>query len=174
MDDKTADELGDAWIKAGGGWRPGMLWTAANGDCPLCRGYGGFVWREADGSENGERCPCSGRFEQCDVATKRDMRGALPEFRDPGTRGAALEAVREHLNDASVHLACRPGESPGGAYRSWFVERVSPDNDDNEWLRESGAWGEQENGHRDPPIECMTEAEALVMAIRAVSAKAVE
>jgi hypothetical protein len=73
-------------------WRPGMLWEAGD-NCPLCHGAGGFRWMEADGSENGERCPCSGRFENYDQMTKRDMRGAVVCLDDPATAGVLLDML---------------------------------------------------------------------------------
>lgn len=39
--------------------------------CPECRGAGGLIWREADGSENGERCAICNGFGRVPVAEVR-------------------------------------------------------------------------------------------------------
>ena len=59
-------------------WRGGTAWIADT-DCPLCHGYGGFRWHEADGSENGESCPCSGRM----IDGSPTWTGAIPDLLDP-------------------------------------------------------------------------------------------
>ena len=84
-------------------WRPAMLWRVDGGECPVCRGAGGFRWHEADGSENGETCPCSGRVPDW-MSGRWVPRGAVPDLTDGPTKGALLEAVREAYGDPRMYV----------------------------------------------------------------------
>jgi hypothetical protein len=82
-----------------------MLWHVDGGECPICRGAGGFRWHEADGSENGQTCPCSGRVPDW-TPKPWAPRGAVPVLTDGPTKGALLEAVREAWGDP--YMLCAP------------------------------------------------------------------
>jgi hypothetical protein len=86
---------------------------------------------------------------------------------DPATLGALLALVREKHGEPTIHLVptTRDRYDSGEPYIVWHVERLAEG--ETEWLRESGAWGALEDGHRDPPITGLTEAEALVAALEA-------
>lgn len=92
---------------------------------------------------------------------------------DAATRGAMVGVLREAWQEPTLHLrpATRCSLANDEDYVVWYVERQRLDGSDQEWLRESGAWGAQDDGHRDPPIECATEAEALVAAAEALAAQ---
>lgn len=87
-----------------------------------------------------------------------------PDLTDPATVGALEGAVAEAHGEPTLHA--RPVHMD--AYDSaeptvvWHIERAKED--DHEWLRESGAWGAVENGHRDRPIVGQSKADALLAA----------
>ena len=85
-------------------WMGGMFWVA-DGCCPECHGAGGFRWHEADGSENGQECPCAGRLPHYPgFAVGHDMGGAIPDLTDPATLGCLLALVREAWNNLDLHV----------------------------------------------------------------------
>ena len=97
-------------------WMGGMWWdTRIGGTCPLCDGYGGYRWREADGSENGAECPCAGRIELYpsyrNDGHNDNMRasGVLPDITDPATLGCMLALAREAWADPTLHVVCARG-----------------------------------------------------------------
>lgn len=86
-------------------WMGGMFWSSPTDTCPLCLGHGGHRWMEADGSENGERCPCAGRLGHYPgVPVALDMRGAEPDPTDPATVGCLLALVREAWACPEAHV----------------------------------------------------------------------
>lgn len=91
----------------------------------------------------------------------------LPDLSDLPTLGAVLGLAREALREPTLHL--RPGTvdryPDAEPVVVWYVERHVEG--ESEWLRESGAWGEMEDGHQDPPICSSVEAEALIAALEA-------
>ena len=93
MTPAIAEALGRRWIAAGGGWREGMLsldgWRvlAVYGVC-VCASDGG-----AEGAEGVELRECSAALLDC------------PDLRDPATRGAALEVVRERWNSPALQIS---------------------------------------------------------------------
>jgi len=91
----------------------------------------------------------------------------LPDPTDPATRGCLLELVREALDEPTAHVCPALYDSPQTRSIVWVIERQRIDEDEPEWLRDSGAWGEQDNGHRDPPITGPTEWDALCAALAA-------
>lgn len=83
---------------------------------------------------------------------------------DGATVGAMLGAVRAAFDDPTIHLApdTRDRYEDAEPYIVWHVNRHHQGED--EWLRESGAWGAMEDGHRDPPIAAIDEESALAAA----------
>ena len=91
--------------------------------------------------------------------------GAKVDEKDPVTLGAMLGAVREAHGDPTIHLSPETRDRLDNAepYVVWHVNRHTEGED--EWLRDSGAWGALEEGHRDPPITARTEFDALSAAL---------
>lgn len=96
-------------------WRGGMLWHVDGGECPLCCGAAGFRWHEADGSENGETCPCSGRAPDW-TPKPWEPRGAVPDPTDGATRGALLDAVRKAWGDPFAYVTRGGGSEEIGVW----------------------------------------------------------
>lgn len=90
-----------------------------------------------------------------------------PVVDDPATMGCLLALVREAFGDNTIHLspATYDRYDDGEPEIRWHVNRHHEGED--EWMRESGAFGEMADGHRDPPIVGATEADALLAALRA-------
>lgn len=128
--------------------------------CPAWLWLPGMRYLDPDGS--------AGRLGDAVLpAAWRFSRWCVPDLRDPCTAGGLLALVREAWGDVTIHLtpAWRDRYDSGEPYVVWHVERAIEG--DTEWLRESGAWGELEDGHRDPPIESVYGVAALVSALRA-------
>lgn len=79
MTEDQARAVGAAWLAAGGGWRPGMLWRVMR-EAPL-ESYHGRI-------DEQRRAPAE--------------RSAWPDLRDPATLGAALAVVRERWGDPGM------------------------------------------------------------------------
>lgn len=94
-------------------------------------------------------------------------RDALPDFTDPLTAAGAQTVAEIVHNDPTLHLVPVSIDRYEDAepVTCWRIERMI--DGETEWLRESGAWGAMEQGHRDPPICCSTKLEALIAAILA-------
>jgi hypothetical protein len=89
----------------------------------------------------------------------------LPDLSDPATLGCLLALVREVHGEPTAHLVAswRDRLDNNEPEVVWYIERARED--DTEWLRCSGAWGEMEDWHRDPPLCSPDEREALVAAL---------
>jgi hypothetical protein len=137
-------------------WLGGMWWDAAGGTCPMCAGYGGFRWHEADGSENGEACPCAGRvelfpgFRNDEFNARMQAAGVLPDLDDAATLGCLLALVREAWGDPNLTTMWTRGTHPAWGF---CTGRRSP-----EVLRD--IWEE-------------SEAEALIAALEAAPGREV-
>ena len=111
------EQIGRAWIAAGGGWREGML---AGGGVPR-RVL--FMRAESWSSTYGYDLPLERkpgrRGPNRPPSPTRDPK-AWPDFRDAATRGAALEVVRERWGAPEGHLY--PFERKAGV-RSWVFRR---------------------------------------------------
>lgn len=87
-----------------------------------------------------------------------------PDLTDPATIGALLGAVREAYGEPTLHP--RPvlldTLTNTGPQVVWYIERAKED--DHEWLRTNGMWGEMVDGHKAPAISTATEADALLAA----------
>ncbi len=77
MTPAKAEALGRAWIAAGGGWRDGMLDGHTGHRIALGPDGESYTVRKSDGQ-------------------------SWPDLRDPATRGAALDVVRERWGDPLV------------------------------------------------------------------------
>ena len=77
MTDAEARALGERWIAAGGGWRPG--WERPATGAP---------------DDDGDR----GRLDDYQPEYMGRPDGAWPDLRDPATLGAALAVVRERTD----------------------------------------------------------------------------
>lgn len=146
MTPAEAEALGRRWIAAGGGWRDGM------------RAGGGHPRRTLFGSSQ------SGSTYGYALPLPKNKRGvqlrppcppldpkAWPDLRDPATRGAALEVVRERWLDGWAHIFFVDGE--------WCL-RVLP----------GGAMLEPFSHKRLRDFRAATEAEVLVLALEAAPA----
>lgn len=111
LTNEQAQALGHRWIAAGGGWREGMVAIYCMRRGRVVRGsFGELDWH---GEEL--RSGFVGRFDKT-VGGQT----AWPDLRDPATRGAALEVVRERWMDGWAHIFFANGEwclrvLPGGA-----------------------------------------------------------
>lgn len=90
-----------------------------------------------------------------------------PDPDSHATMGCLLALVREAFGDNTIHPspATYDRYDDGEPEIRWHVNRHHEGED--EWMRESGAFGELNDGHRDPPIVGPTEAHALLAALRA-------
>ena len=131
MNDDEARALGERWIKAGGGWRLWMRGVDLDGE----------AWRIGNDGE-------AIRERGLEVRYSGLLRPRLwPDLRDPATRGAALDVVRDRWG-GTVWIGgqlVRPGRL------AWIVCGLHVSN------------GQRVNG----PDGFKTEAEALVAALEA-------
>lgn len=87
MTDDEARALGERWVKAGGGYGQGWLvQEVAYGTTAR------LVWKDAD---HWHAATAAGAFFAWLRIRHEHMTDRLPDLRDPATRGAALEVVRE-------------------------------------------------------------------------------
>jgi hypothetical protein len=149
LTDGEARALGERWIAAGGGWRRGM-WARPTDPSKPPNDRGG--WLVSDVRADG--------VPLFDFDWYGDMREPLPadawpDPRDPATRGAMLEVVRERWGIPGLSVRLWP--SP-----SWTVWEDGPHADRPLCHEVPGA------AHLGPlPIKGPTEAEAFVAALEA-------
>lgn len=127
MTDEQAHELGRAWIEAGGGWARRMQSIGRHD------GYD----EDEDGGEGStmfDRWTVSWdlrgwwRVGPCGVGAPKDNPEYVPDLRDPATRGAALQVVRERWGDILAWLEPQDYEAKGaslyahigGVQRYWW------------------------------------------------------
>ena len=99
MNPAEAEALGRRWLSAGGEWRDGMLTQ-----------HGERVLSLAPPTERPRLYvadPCPESRPPWDILTVRTDDGGprVPDLRDPATRGAALEVVRERWGDPTSHTS---------------------------------------------------------------------
>lgn len=90
LTDEQAEALGRRWLAAGGEWVPGMLW-------------GNFRIHDVKQDPRGFMVVSRGNGW-----TAPGFQDGWPDFRDPATRGAALQVVRERLGCPTAWM--EPGE----------------------------------------------------------------
>jgi hypothetical protein len=107
LTDEQARALGERWVKAGGGWRPGMWARPADpADSPSEEGGWRVSAVEASGTPLFD-------YEWYGGLREPLPEGAWPDLRDPATKGAALGFLRERLNRSGLATANRAGR--------WYV-----------------------------------------------------
>lgn len=110
MTPAEAEALGRRWIAAGGGWRDGML---AGGGHPRRTLFGS----SQSGSTYGYALPLpkNKRGVQLRPPCPPLDPKAWPDLRDPATRGAALEVVRERWGDPTAYVRY------SHEWKSWYA-----------------------------------------------------
>lgn len=134
LTDDEARALGERWVEAGGGWRPGML--AVKSETERRSGYTLRLvteWAEDEWEVGGVGGPIG-------------IGHLWPDFRDPATRGACLEVVRERRRDPATHI--RPPVNGSG------------------WRAFDGTCAPVRNA-QGAPVEADGEAACLVAALEA-------
>lgn len=107
MDDQEARALGERWIAAGGGWRAGML--------PIDSATGAsWVRLREDAPDDWDLQEPYDPFAGLDKA--------VPDLRDPATRGAALEVVRERWARPYLCVRSTDDDDEDGC-GSWYIEQ---------------------------------------------------
>jgi hypothetical protein len=134
--EEVARDLGARWIAAGGGWWPGMLVRGHRTGlgCRLTTSDPSRLWWE---SPTGD-----GWVYSVDGWESDNHAPPWPDLRDPATRGAALEVVRERRKDPLAWMDWL--QTPSGL--EWYVNL---------------------GGHGGGWFAGCTEAEALVAALEA-------
>ena len=157
-----AESLGRRYLAAGGEWRARMHGLDPSGK--------GFTVLHAHA---GQAIVADDRAVMGELWLRAEALGRCqPDPRDAATVGAMLGFVREKAGEPTLHARPLAEDSrlgDGETVILWCVERQHADGGGAEWLRESGAWGAAEAGHRDPPVYGRSEAEAIVGAGEAIA-----
>lgn len=142
MTPAEAEALGRRWIAAGGGWREGMRAT--------CYADWGTVTRVFTDDDGTQTVYVSWDHDAASGDLRDYGADAWPDFRDPATRGVALEVIRERYLDGFAHIAFADGQ--------WCL-RVLP----------NGAMFTPFRHDRLLDFRGATEGEVLVMALEAAT-----